>query len=157
MANSYGLKPLDAEFLNDLNPVHVFMSADQLSDELVIIRSSVLQQFPNAKVLPIHSSPPQDEIFSLIHSFFQSRTFASPPTQSQIDDTFQNESEPALESRISLLLYCLYRCGLAIESVDIDHNIDTFLVPNVWHLRWNQILCGSLNPAIVGFVPLYPQ
>lgn len=146
---------LDSDFLNDLNPVHIFMSGSKLSDELLEIRSAVIKAFPNVASLPANSSPKEEDIIELITSIFEGFPFSYPPTQLQLGVAFRQVLAPLQESQISLLVYCLTRCGLAIESVVADHNIDTFLVPNVWHLRWNHILCGSLYPANVGFWPLY--
>lgn len=144
-------EPLTADVINDHYSIHTFFSRDELMEEWWIIRNAITQRYPSIEPLPLTHRLSYDEKFLIAQHFSTVLPFVHAPSSLQISSALDCDGAHLPMNQIPVLLLQLLKLSFAIgETVD-DHSVRTFVVPHLWHQRWDQLLSGALYPAHVGF------
>ncbi|MDE1350408.1 hypothetical protein L9W80_09615 [Vibrio aestuarianus] len=155
MARYSELQPMDAAYLQDYNPTCIFLSAKEILEELDNIQKAIESLHPKVLPVDLDEKVPLKDIAEIVVPLLEQCRFTFPPKSEDIQKQLNGASWLQLDSQTPLLNYCLIKCSLAIRVMADNHKIDTFLVAPVWHIRWQQLLMGTLHPAKVGFVSIY--
>ncbi|WP_274879464.1 hypothetical protein [Vibrio harveyi] len=146
---------MDIDYLNELEGLQIFMSGEQLYKELLVMIEALRTLTSDSARVSLNRKPTREEISSVVDNLLSVLDFSYPPSPDDIVSSLRSAFLPHQGSKISLLFYCFSHCGVTLETVQEDHNIHTFLVPNIWKLRWEELLGGHVHPVVVGYMPVY--
>lgn len=143
------LKPVKANFLHECSDVFIFMNASHIESELAVFLAA----------LPMQDAVPMIHLerHALIEasSAVADLAFLMPPNVGELKDALSHIDD----NQIQLIQCRLLQVRKAILSAKYFHgkdfeSTDVFAVSPVWSKRWDQLVCGNLFPAYIGYVDI---
>lgn len=149
MSNTKRLKPVSSAFLHESNDAFVFMNATHLENELAIFLAALPIE-PSGRIE--HLS--RKSLFE-VSIFVDALPFVMPPNVGELKGALS----PLEDSQTRLLQCRLYQIKKAILSATFLEGKDfarteVFAVSPVWRKRWDQLICGNLLPAYIGYIDI---
>tara|TARA_R110002050_G_scaffold269917_1_gene412454 strand:+ start:64387 stop:64851 length:465 start_codon:yes stop_codon:yes gene_type:complete len=149
MSNTKRLKPVSSAFLHESNDAFIFMNAMHLENELAIFLAAL--PFEQNRMVEQLSR----ESLLEVSVFVDALPFVMPPNVGELKGALSQLED----SQIRLLQSRLYQIKKAILSAKFHEGkdfarTDVFALSPVWRKRWDQLICGNLLPAYIGYIDI---